>query len=159
MTPLVLTLVSGVRMTPSIHQFAGDALGLHGDTNLLEQLGLGAVDHAVALDVAGGVEAVGADEGLLETLALEVDLQGTEVADDDALAGKQIALEILTSRLKDGSHVGSGGGGGMLDVLLELIEGVVAGLDGEVSGVVHASLAIGVDLRSYLIGYTHSSLV
>ena len=119
-------------------EVAGDALHAVGSAEALDKFGLGAEAHADALDVAGGIEVLGSDFTLGIALASETDAQCAKLIEHHTLTGQQTFLDVLLRSSQHGDDVGLGDGGGELDVLGEVLEGVVTCLHGTTTGVVHA---------------------
>ncbi len=149
------SLTGGVRGWVLGQEFAGHALQLAVHADVLEKVGLGAEADVHLLDVRAGLERIGGDDALGETLAGDVRLKGTDLAQHNALALQQVRLDELLGGGEHGHDVGLGGGGGELDVLGEALEVVVAGLDGMVGGILDALGTLGIGALDDLISDRH----
>ena len=89
-------------------------------------------------------------------MSLEVEAQGADLIEHHALTGEKALLDVLLRGGEHSHHIGLGNGGSELDILSQLLEGVVAGFYCTVGGIEHTLLTFGVGALKHLVGNCHS---
>lgn len=141
-----------------LHRLRGDAFQREAACHIGFEFHFGAEHNLVPLDHGRGREIRGGHGILRIALAAQTNLQTAEVLQHYCLTGEECSSDEGFDTAQDSHGIGTRHGGAVVDVVGEVFEGVVTGLDGtsmEILGPLNTIRILGF---SYCIVNCHSSL-